>query len=895
MSIIAPLAVHPHLLIAQVSNPAPPPRPGTTADISLPDLASIPRATPLPPEKAPDIVSWNADTQSRHDSVYLLSGNVEVTYQDHLLRADTISYDEDTHDLTANGHVHLSGGDNDEYLTASHGTYNLKTGTGRFYDVTGSIGLHGSAGVPNGRSSSAGVGAAAPDTIGKTGLITPNPFLFSGKVVVKTGPRRYDVYDGSVTSCLLPRPDWLLTSSHLSLNEDQARAGNTVFHLLGMPLFFLPYATHPVNSEQRQSGILIPVLGQSSTKGWIIGEQVYITLGRSADLTLGLQYYSLRGYAESATFRAKGPGEDFFQAHFSALQDRGFTPENGTYTNQGGEDVTGAFRQQLTSTSRVVGDVEYLSSYVYREAFTDNFNQAVSSDITSIGYFTNQDRGLDMTVRADRYQGLKRVPVNTSPGEQVHILHVPSLDFTAVDHPLGNTPLLWSLTSSVAGLKRSQPNFTSSGVIERLDLRPQLALPLSGDGWHLLASVAARETFYTRSRVTPNKPGQPPIEATGSVNRANYDLRVAIRPPAIERTFQVPASLQRLFGPEVRHTVEPEITYRNTRGIDNFLSILRFDDVDLASDTNELEYGVTQHLYFRPRSVTSRPSCPATPATVALPLATTPPELPDVLNPSPDQSTDANGIPDASAQAPQSPTRTHAHPVPPHEDCAQAAAPRQHEWFSWRLMQRYFFDPTFGHAVITSRRNIFDSTLSLSGIAFLTEPRDISPLISRMRFRTSGHTDVEWDFDLDTGAKKFTSSNIFLDARKGQLFGGVSYALLNAPGRFTKETIDTNNNDQETLITSPTSNFKQMRVLGGFGDPNRPGLAVAANAGIDINLGQVQYAAIQTNYNWNCCGLSIEYRKYELGAVRNENTYRFNFTLANIGSAGNLRRAERLF
>ena len=58
------------------------------------------------------------------------------------------------------------------------------------------------------------------------------------------------------------------------------------------------------------------------------------------------------------------------------------------------------------------------------------------------------------------------------------------------------------------------------------------------------------------------------------------------------------------------------------------------------------------------------------------------------------------------------------------------------------------------------RRNIFDTTLNLSGIAFLTEPRAISPLISRLRVRTSAHMDVEWDFDLDTGAKKFTSNNV---------------------------------------------------------------------------------------------------------------------------------------
>ncbi len=863
-----------------MSNATPPPAADTTQ--TIPDLSQIARATPLPAATPPDTVSLDADTQSEHDNVYLLAGNVEVHYRDHIMRADTISYNKDTGEITAEGHLRLSGGENDEYMAASHGTYNLKTGTGRFYDVTGSVGLHGA--------------AATAEPSGRTGLTTPNPFLFSGRLVVKTGPRTYDVYDGSVTSCLLPRPDWLLTAGHLSLDEDQARARSSVFHLIGIPLLFLPYVTHPIDTEQRQSGILVPVLGQSSTKGWIAGEQVYLTLGRSADLTLGLQYYSQRGWAESATFRGKGPRDDFFQAHFSALQDRGFIPTGGTHTNQGGEDVTAAFRRQFTSTLRFVGDGEYLSTYVYREAFTENFNQAVSSDITSIGYLTHQDHGIALTARADRYQGLKRVPVGISPGEEVHILHVPSLEVSEVDHPLG--PLRFSFTASAAGLKRSQPNFTSSGIVERLDLRPELSLPLAGDGWHVLASVAARETFYSRSRVTPYPPGQPPMELTTPVNRADIDLQVDIRPPAIERTFEVPASLQKFFGTEVRHTVEPELTYRNIHGIDNFLSILRFDDVDLASDTDQLEYGVTQRLFFRAKLKSTKPraNCPAIPNTSAngieLSAAQTPPEIPDVLNPSPDQSTDANGIPDASAQAPQVPTRTHRKQPDP---CTQPSAPQQQEWFSWRLAQRYFFDPTFGHAVITSRRNIFASTLDLSGIAFLTEPRNISPLISRMRMRTSGHTDVEWDFDYDTGASKFTSSNLYAEARAKSLFGGVSYALLNAPGRFYTQTIDTNNNDQQTLVGSPTSNFKQMRVLGGFGDPVRPGLAVAANAGLDLNLGTIQYAAIQTNYNWNCCGFSVEYRKYELGAVRNENAYRFNFTLANIGSAGNLRRAERIF
>ena len=154
---------------------------------------------------------------------------------------------------------------------------------------------------------------------------------------------------------------------------------------------------------------------------------------------------------------------------------------------------------------------------------------------------------------------------------------------------------------------------------------------------------------------------------------------------------------------------------------------------------------------------------------------------------------------------------------------------------------------------------------------------------------------MEWDFDFDTGAKKFTSDNVLVDVHEGNMFGGLSYARLNAPGRSYSEEITTVVNGTEVEGTSATSDFSQLRLLMGYGSPTKRGLAVAANVGLDLNLDQVQYGAAQVSYNWDCCGLSFEYRKYELGSVRNENAYRFNFTLANIGTAGNLRRAERLF
>ena len=846
------------------------------------------------------------DPQSRHGDLYFLSGNVDITFGTRHLRADRVQLNNATGEVEAQGHLRLTDTARDITLTASRATYNLRAGTGRFYDAAGSVGLHRDM-------------AQAPST--GMGLENSNPFLFSGRIVEKTGPETFTIYDGSVTSCQLPHPDWLFAAHRLSLADGKVHGRDAVFRLLGLPLLYFPYLALPASPEQRQSGLLIPELpSDSTTKGIMTGEQVYLTLGRSADLTLGLQYFSERGFSESGTLRYRGNGLDFLAAHGSALQDRGYYPTPGNYVQQGGQDLTAAFRKQIAPNVRAVGDGEYLSSYIYREAFTGNFNQAVSSDITSIGFITRQSDGWSVDARADRYQGLKQVPLNGSPGEQVHILHVPSFDLDGVDRPIAHTPLTWTLNASVSGLKRAQPNFTSSGITERVDLRPELALPLHFDGWNLRASVAARETFYSRSRQTPYPAGVPPVELATPLNRADLEMEVALRPPAVERDFAVPEKLQPLFGTELRHTLEPELTYRNVRGVNDFLGILRFDDADLVSDTDELEYGATQHLYFRPlprpqpHVSTGCPAFAVTPERAAGTSAGNPEtdangekertteglqtsggtdqeeQVPDVLNPTPLDSTDANGIPSPGANAPDLPTRTHTHHA---ARCTPPPNTAQQPLISWRLAQRVFFDPTFGHAVVQNRRNLFESTLSLSGIAFLTEPRNISPLISRLRVRTSGHTDLEWDFDFDTGAKKFTSSNVFLDAHEGNWFGGMSYARLNAPGRFATEVVDTNQN--ASLQTSPVSNFSQLRVLIGYGVPTKPGLSIAANTGLDLVRGDSQYTAVQTSYNWNCCGIAVEYRKYNLGTVRDENAYRFNFTLANIGSAGNIRRAERLF
>ena len=52
----------------------------------------------------------------------------------------SMNYNEDTGEARAEGHVELDGGPADEHILADHATLNLDLDTGRFYNVTGSVG-----------------------------------------------------------------------------------------------------------------------------------------------------------------------------------------------------------------------------------------------------------------------------------------------------------------------------------------------------------------------------------------------------------------------------------------------------------------------------------------------------------------------------------------------------------------------------------------------------------------------------------------------------------------------------------------------------------------------------------------------------------------------------------
>jgi LPS-assembly protein len=837
--ITAPLLCHLLLVPPLVTSQLPPAN--TSSTTSQPGApAEKSTAAPTTPcgrafaEQSNNRPTICAIEQERDGVVYKLHGAVEIYYESYILRSDDATFNSDTNEASASGHFALDGGPNDDHIRASHGTYNFALETGKFYDVTGTTGLRFRANRPI--------------------LTSTAPFAFTGKLVEKTGPAHYLVYDGTITTCELPHPKWQFDARKVDVDVGgNAKIYRSEFVLHGFPILYFPFATHPVEKESRQSGFLIPSVGRSSTKGNILGDAYYWAINRMMDATIGAEYFSLRGWSQRGEFRARPSETSYVDLNYFGVIDRGIgTPP----LKEGGENA----RLNAAGTFdgfRAVANIDYLSSFLFRLAFNEVFSQAVYSEVKSQAFLSKSANGFNFNGFTERYQNF----LSTTPGQVITILHAPSFDFSGVDRQVWHTPLYWSFDASTAGLSRSEPQqctmvgslqsctppFRTANLLGRFDLNPEISLPLLFRGWTLRPDLTLHDTYYSERLV--GEVGQNPGQASDHpIDRHAVETAVELRPPALERVFD-----KEFMGRKWKHVIEPRAVYRFVTGVNNFANIVKFDERDILTDTHEVEYGFVTRLYAKRMS---------------------------------HQPEDCSKIMSALTVGGAAPEST----IPWQHTNPLAGAPCQpgpevREIVTWELAQKYFLDPTFGGTLIPGQRNVFTTTVDLTGIAFLTEPRHLSPLVSRLRAETSSRTDAEWDMDYDFQGHRVNASTVLVNYHIGQVTMGGGDAFLQIPAQTT---ISSSGSAQP-------ARFNQFRAALGYGSPNKRGFSGASSFGFDAEVNKLQFLSTQTTYNWDCCGVTLEYRSYTIANVRNENLFRFTFSLANIGAFGSLRHQESLY
>ncbi len=718
-----------------------------------------------------DWAELSAKHQSVEGKLYIADGDVEIRLEARglRLRADRVEFNDETKEALARGNVQFDY--NNQHLSAAEARYNFRTGQGTFLNVRGAVRIERQ---PN-----------------PTVLLSQNPVSFVAEKVERVSENVYKITGARLTVCNPEHPNWEFYSPHATLTLDKSVALiNTNFRLFRIPLVYLPYATAPANRKMRQSGFLLPVLGTSNTKGFVIGDSYYWAPADWTDLTAGAQYLSKRGWSQSAELRARPWDDVRLGATYFGVEDRGLpTGPNGQRVPQGGHESSVALDALLPGGWRAVADLHQLTSLTFRLAFAETFGEAVNSEVRNSAFLTNNFHGFSLNFSALNYKNF----LSAQPETAVVLRSAPEVRFGSVDlAPWKRLPLYLGIDAYVGGVHRGDTNLSSPSFVGRSEIAPRVTIPLRWGPWlGVTPTFTLRTTQYTSSVLAGSV-------VSDSVRRTTAELDLDLRPPSLARIWQRANS-------KWKHTIEPEIHYRYVTGVSDFGRFLRIDQGDTLTDTNEIEYGITQRLFRR----------------------------------------------SGEAQA--------------------------DELVSWRVSQKYYFDPTFGGALLPGQRNVFPAVDSLTGFAFADQPRRFSPVISDVKITPGGRYDAEFRLDIDPVRGRLTLIGTGVKVHPySQFFVTLAQFSVNADP-----------------VLQPPSN--QVRAQVGYGELNRKGWNAAFGTSYDFRQEALQNQLIQVSYNGSCCGIAFEYRRLSLGNVRNENQFRVALIIANIGTFGNLRRQEKIY
>ena len=538
--------------------PAPPP-PVQVSPNPNQRVASPREGAPEPGDQA--IVTAN---EQEHDGpVVHLRVFVHIETTEMLLTADEVDYNQDTTEAKARGHVHYENFTTGEKLYCDHADYNTQEETGTFYEVSGT----------------------APSRIeARPGLLTTtNPFYFQGKWAERRDGH-YLIYNGFITDCDLPNPWWRLQGPKFDIvPRDHAIAHSSWFYVGKFPLFYAPAFYKSLKKEPRRSGFLTPNIGHSSLRGMMVGGGYYWAINRSYDLTYRAQYFSAVGINNVLDFRGKVNQTTDFNLTAYGLSDHSSDPS----ISQGGYLILFDGKSELGKGWEARGHLDILSSFLYRQEFSESINEAIFSETHSVGYLTKHWSDFGFNLVADRDVNYQ----STIPGDQILIRKLPELQFIGRERGLGKWPVWFSLEASNGLDHRSQPQFQTRQFVDRANFAPRLTAAFHWLGMDFIPSFTQHETFYDSRFHSGQLSGD-------NLVRSARDLNVDWVLPSLARVFDAPSWM----GEKVKHIIEPRVTYRNVSGISNFNDIIRFDQTDILSNTNELLFSLTNRLLAKDKN-----------------------------------------------------------------------------------------------------------------------------------------------------------------------------------------------------------------------------------------------------------------------------------------------------
>jgi LPS-assembly protein len=395
----------------------------------------------------------------------------------------------------------------------------------------------------------------------------------------KTG---INLIESSFTSCPVEDEVWRIQASNIEITPDQSRGvvKHARFYIKDLPVLYLPYFSFPVN-DQKQSGILYPILGSNSSTGISIEQPVYWNIAPNYDLTFSPRFMAERGLQLKTEFRyltEKHTGQVNIE-YLPNDQDLDLDLDTDRYFYRF------VHSGQIGKNWRINADINGLSDDNYIvDLGSDYYNRADTHLYRTLGvsYFS---QNLDVTAQfrdfevlgdnSDRYRALPEIRVNYLT-------------------PIGLGAEI-QVNSELAYFESGELNTPTA---TRFHVAPTVRYPFQNQWSEFLAEATILHTQYIQKNIQ-NSPLKKNVSRT--LGQAKIYGSLAFERPA------------KWFGAKATQTFEPKIQYLytsfedqnniglydTTRLFSDFAGLFRgqeFTGLDRISDNNQITVGMTSRF-----------------------------------------------------------------------------------------------------------------------------------------------------------------------------------------------------------------------------------------------------------------------------------------------------------
>jgi LPS-assembly protein len=537
-------------------------------------LVMLASAVPAAAQALPGIkFSSQARAEQIGPNHYRLTGNVEGELERENLKfaADQVDYYTDTRRLIGTGHVVVI--TQDSHISADKADINTRTRTGVFYNAFGTV-------------------TVSEEQGSRSMFGTQEPIAyFYGERIERVSSDKYKITKGGFTTCVQPTPRWEAVTSTTTMRVDKyALLKNAVLKVKNVPLMYLPAMYYPIQKDDRATGFLMPVYGNTTLHGQSVSNAFFWAISRSQDMTLVHDWLPSSGQGYGTEYRyIRGPGADgnfrFYRLSEKATADR---PERQSF------EVRANSIQRLPGNLSAKANVDYFSDVSVQQSYQMDFYNATLRNRTYGGNLAGAWGRNNASFTYDQNEVFYGTDNSLTVGSR------PRISYRLSPTPIIGNSLFFTASTEYAALSRVEKygNQKNDFSLTRYDVTPAIQFPFTH--WPFLtvrSSLEWHNTYYTESYI--RDPRNNLVQADDPLHRKYFMMQSRILGPVFGKVWNTPDNG---YADRYKHVIEPEVTISRTTDFDN-TNIIKLEGYDYTyGGTTRITYGLTNRFLAKRRT-----------------------------------------------------------------------------------------------------------------------------------------------------------------------------------------------------------------------------------------------------------------------------------------------------